>query len=41
MNAYLSEKTGLHPSGFAVKAVADIPKNDAGKTLYRELETAR
>ncbi len=39
MKAYLSQKTGLHPSGFAVKAVAAIPKNDAGKTLYRELET--
>lgn len=38
MLAYLAAKTGLHPSGFAAKAVAAIPKNDAGKTLYRELE---
>ena len=39
MKKYLAEKTGLHPSGFAVKTVTKIPKNDAGKTLYRELET--
>jgi len=39
MIAYLAAKTGLHPSGFAAKIVAAIPKNDAGKTLYRELET--
>ena len=39
MKKYLAEKTGLHPSGFAVKIVTKIPKNDAGKTLYRELET--
>lgn len=39
MKNYLAEKTGLHPSGFAVKAVDRIPKNGAGKTLYRELET--
>lgn len=38
MQAYLAEKTGLHASGFSVKAVETIPKNDAGKTLYRELE---
>ncbi len=39
MPAFLADKTGLHPSGFAVKAVDAIPKNGAGKTLYRELET--
>ena len=38
MRAYLSEKTGLNQSGFYTKAVAVIPKNDAGKTLYMELE---
>ncbi len=38
MKAYLAEKTGLHLSAFTVKAVESIPKNDAGKTLYRELE---
>jgi long-chain acyl-CoA synthetase len=38
MQNYLAEKTGLHPSGFAGKAVGAIPKNDAGKTLYVELE---
>ena len=39
MKKYLAEKMGLHPSGFTVKTVTKIPKNDAGKTLYRELET--
>lgn len=38
MPSFLAEKTGLHPSAFAVKAVDAIPKNGAGKTLYRELE---
>lgn len=38
MRDYLSEKTGLHPSGFAVQAVKEIPKNESGKTLYVELE---
>jgi len=38
MQPYLAEKTGLHASGFTVKTVACIPKNDAGKTLYHELE---
>ena len=35
---FLSEKTHLNPSAFHVKALESIPKNDAGKTLYRELE---
>ena len=39
MMTYLAEKTGLHPSAFAGKTVDCIPKNDAGKTLYRKLET--
>jgi long-chain acyl-CoA synthetase len=39
MRAFLAEKTGISPAGIAVKAVAAIPKNAAGKTLYRELET--
>lgn len=38
MRAYLAEKTGLNPAGFFTKAVAEIPKNEAGKTLYMELE---
>lgn len=35
---YLSEKLGLHSSAFAVRIIAEIPKNAAGKTIYRELE---
>lgn len=34
----LAEKTGLNPSAFTVKAIDEIPKNEAGKTLYKELE---
>lgn len=39
MRAYLAEKTGLNASGFVPIAVTAIPKNEAGKTLYKELET--
>ena len=35
---YLSGKLGMHPSAFRVKQLAEIPKNAAGKTVYRELE---
>ena len=35
---FLAAKTGLNPVAFVVKAVADIPKSEAGKTLYAELE---
>lgn len=35
---FLAEKTGLNPAAFAVKYIASIPKNEAGKTLYRKLE---
>lgn len=35
---YASDKTGLNGSAFAVKCIAKIPKNDAGKTLYKALE---
>ena len=38
MREYLSQKTGLPVSGFFTQEVAAIPKNEAGKTLYRELE---
>ena len=38
MRAYLAEKTDLNPTGFFTKAVAEIPKNESGKTLYVELE---
>lgn len=35
---YISAKLGVHSSGFKVKRIETIPKNEAGKTLYRELE---
>lgn len=35
---FLVEKTGLNPVAFSIKYVTEIPKNDAGKTLYRKLE---
>ncbi len=39
MRAWLADKTGLNASGFVPIAVSAIPKNEAGKTLYKELET--
>ena len=38
MRSFLSEKTGLNASGFHTMHLEAIPKNDSGKTLYRELE---
>lgn len=35
---FLVEKTGLNTVAFSIKYVTEIPKNDAGKTLYRKLE---
>lgn len=35
---YLAEKTKLNYSAFHVVVLDSIPKNDAGKTLYKELE---
>ena len=35
---YLAQKTGLNSVAFVPKTVARIPKNEAGKTLYIELE---
>lgn len=35
---FLAEKTHLNPTAFHIKTLSAIPKNDAGKTLYRELE---
>ena len=34
----MAEKTGLHMRAFSVYAVREIPKSDAGKVLYGELE---
>ena len=38
MRAYLADKTGLNPAGFVPIAVERIPQNEAGQTLYKELE---
>jgi acyl-coenzyme A synthetase/AMP-(fatty) acid ligase len=35
---FVSTKTGLNPSAFAVHETGAIPKNEAGKTLYSALE---
>lgn len=35
---FLVRRTKLNPAAFRVIAIDKIPKNDAGKTLYRELE---
>ena len=35
---FLSEKTGLNPAAFVVTVIPAIPRNDAGKTLYAQLE---
>lgn len=35
---FLAEKTGLNPKAFTVKMIAEVPKNEAGKTLYSKLE---
>ena len=35
---YVSEKTGINFSGFKVRFVESIPKNESGKTKYLELE---
>lgn len=35
---YLASKLGLHPSAFRVQVVQEIPKNAAGKIIYKELE---
>lgn len=35
---FLAEKTGLNPTAFVAKVLERIPMNEAGKTLYAELE---
>ena len=34
---FISEKTGLNRAAFSVEYINEIPKNEAGKTLYKEL----
>ena len=35
---FISEKTGLNRAAFKVEYIDNIPKNEAGKTLYKNLE---
>ncbi len=35
---FVVRKTGLNPAAFKAVVLEEIPKNDAGKTLYKELE---
>lgn len=35
---FLSKKTGLNPKAFIVEIIDELPKNDAGKIQYKELE---
>ena len=35
---YVSDKTGINFSGFRIKFIESIPKNESGKTKYLELE---
>lgn len=37
IKTFLVEQTGLNPAAFSVKYVEEIPKNEAGKTLYSKL----
>lgn len=38
VKGFVVNKTGLNSAAFKAIAVEEIPKNDAGKTLYKELE---
>ena len=35
---FLAEKTGLYPGGIQVRPIDKVPKNESGKTVYKELE---
>ena len=35
---FLTEKTGLYPGGVRVLPIDKVPKNESGKTIYKELE---
>lgn len=37
VKTFIVMKTGLNPAAFRTVVLDDIPKNDAGKTLYKEL----
>ena len=34
---FVISKTKLNPAAFKTIVIAEIPKNDSGKTLYKEL----
>ena len=38
IRTFIAEKTGLNLSAFHIVVIDEIPKNEAGKTLYKELE---
>ena len=38
MLKFISAKTGINHNAFTVNIISEIPKNEAGKTLYKELE---
>lgn len=38
IKAFAAQKTGLNPAAFHVYVIENIPKNEAGKTLYGELD---
>lgn len=38
IQSFVAEKTHLNFTAFHVEYLAEIPKNDAGKTLYAELD---
>ena len=35
---FVTSKTGINKAAFEIKNIEEIPKNEAGKTLYKELE---
>ena len=37
VKSFLVDKTKLNPAAFRVIVIDEIPKNDSGKTLYKEL----
>ena len=37
---FITEKTGINHTAFKIQYIAVIPKNEAGKTLYKDLEKA-
>lgn len=38
VKSYISMKTGLNPSAFNIVYINEIPKNNSGKVLYKELD---